>query len=168
MRHNVPPAPPPVPGLFPATAALCRALVTAGRSLWIDQPERSLIHQWVRQRRAARLIPHPETADFTLVTTPSRMPSLYHLNIGDGANPATATTLLIQLADLNALEKLLWNPVGAGSASPDETPELPPTFWQQREELQEMLPWGIDIFFIHGCSFVALPRRVALPTALPA
>ena len=180
MRHKVEVASPPVPGLFPATVALCQALVTAGRNLWLDQPSRSLIHQWFCHKSDVCLVSSPEQADFTLVTSPARMPSLYELNIGDGADPATATTLLIQLTDLDALERSLWQAAVARHsgldphvdttecALLDESPDLTPTFWHQREELQEMLPWGIDIFFIHDGSFVALPRDMAFPSALAA
>jgi alpha-D-ribose 1-methylphosphonate 5-triphosphate synthase subunit PhnH len=154
-----------VPGLFPATEALCHALLNPGHTLWIDQPKRSRLHQWCRHRTAGRLLTSPETADFTLVTNSACMPAFHHLNIGDGSDPATATTLLIQVAALGTEGELLWRPKRSGAPQQARVKGLPPSFWRQREELQEMLPWGIDIFFIHGHSFVALPR--SLPVKAP-
>jgi alpha-D-ribose 1-methylphosphonate 5-triphosphate synthase subunit PhnH len=90
------------------------------------------------------------------------MPSLYHLNIGDGSDPATSTTLLIQVTAFDSGRQLLWSPKGLDASEESPVLGLPPAFWRQREELQEMLPWGIDIFFIHGRSFVALPRGVPI------
>lgn len=160
LRHRVPQAPPPVPGMFPATAALCHALLNAAHSLWIDQPQHALLHQWCRYHTKGRIESSPETADYTLITCPAQMPSLYHLNIGDGSDPATSTTLLIQVAAFDSGRQLLWSPKGLDASQEPPVLGLPPAFWRQREELQEMLPWGIDIFFIHGRSFVALPRSV--------
>jgi alpha-D-ribose 1-methylphosphonate 5-triphosphate synthase subunit PhnH len=166
MRFDLPVKKSPVPGLHPATAALCQALATAERSLWIDQSERSLIHQWCRHASAACLVSSPTNADFTLVTAPACMPSLYRLNIGDGTDPATATTLLIQLPSLEPGLDMLWNPDRLGAFPQESLEGIPPHFWQQRRELQEMLPWGIDIFFIHASSFFGLPRTVNLaPTS---
>jgi alpha-D-ribose 1-methylphosphonate 5-triphosphate synthase subunit PhnH len=162
MRFEIPETKPTVPGLYPATAALCQGLATAGRSLWIDQTERSLLHQWCRYGTAACLVADPGKADFTLVTAPAHMPSLHRLNIGDGTDPATATTLLIQLHGVEPGRDTLWNLDRRGVFSLESLEEIPPHFWQERRELQEMLPWGIDIFFIHGDSFFSLPRTVYL------
>jgi alpha-D-ribose 1-methylphosphonate 5-triphosphate synthase subunit PhnH len=168
MRFDISAAMPTVPGLYPATAALCQGLATAERSLWIDQAERSLLHQWFRYSTAASLTTTPSKADFTLVTAPADMPSLYRLNIGDGKDPATATTLLIQLPAIEPGCDMLWNP-----ASPEALPlgrleGIPPRFWRERIDLQEMLPWGIDIFFIHESSFFSLPRTMKVTATSPA
>jgi alpha-D-ribose 1-methylphosphonate 5-triphosphate synthase subunit PhnH len=159
---------PTVPGLYPATAALCLALATAGRSLWIDQATHSLLHQWCRYGTAASLVADPGNADFTLVTAPAEMPSLYRLNIGDGTDPATATTLLIQLPTLEAGCDMLWNPANPEAFPQERLEDIPPHFWQERRELQEMLPWGIDIFFLHDSSFFCLPRTMRVTTDSPA
>jgi phosphonate C-P lyase system protein PhnH len=165
MRHRIPETPTEVPGLYPATVALCHALLNPRHTLWIDQLEHTLLRQWCRHRTIGRLVTNPETADFTLVTTPSRMPALYHLNIGDGSDPATATTLLIQVTAFDPKGELLWSPKDSAASHQARVEGLPSSFWRQREELQEMLPWGIDIFFIHDHSFVALPR--SLPVKPP-
>lgn len=168
MRHSVPNTQTPVCGLSPAAAALCNALLNSARTIWIDQPDRSLLHQWCLWRTAGLLAPGPEKADFTLVTCPSCMPALYHLNIGDGSDPATATTLLIQVPALDPQGDFLWDPSKDRVSPQKAIPGLPKAFWRQRIELQEMLPWGIDIFFIHDRNFVALPRSVSVATAEPA
>jgi phosphonate C-P lyase system protein PhnH len=168
MRQSTPDTHTPVHGLYPAAAALCKALLNSARTIWIDQPDKSLLHQWCLWRTEGLLSPSPEKADFTLVTCPSCMPALYHLNIGDGRDPATATTLLIQVPELDPQGDFLWDP-SKNRVSPQKAiPGLPKAFWRQRFELQEMLPWGIDIFFIHDRSFVALPRNVSVAIAEPA
>lgn len=168
MRFDIPRTMSTVPGLYPATAALCQGLATAGRTLWIDQAERSLLHQWCRYGTAACLVADPGKADFTLVTAPADMPSLYSLNIGDGTDPATATTLLIQLPALEPGHDMLWNPDRPGDSPQKSLEGIPPHFWQERRELQEMLPWGIDIFFIHESSFFSLPRTMRVTATSPA
>jgi phosphonate C-P lyase system protein PhnH len=159
---------PTVPGLYPATAALCQGLATAGRTLWVDQPEGSRLHHWCRHRTAARLVADADKADFTLVTAPADMPALHHLNIGDGADPASATTLLIQLLALDSGRDMLWSQDYADLFPLESLAGIPPHFWQERQELQEMLPWGIDIFFIHDASFFGLPRTMDVTCPIPA
>ncbi len=166
LRFDLPSSAPPVAGLYPATAALCQTLALAGRSLWVDQPRHSQIRRWCHRHTEARLVASPAQADFTLVTHPSRLPPLYHLNIGDGSDPATATTLLIQLPMLDYQLELIWSTDRGKGSPPRALHGLPHTFWHQREELQEMLPWGIDIFFLHDCSLVALPRTVHVEGSL--
>jgi alpha-D-ribose 1-methylphosphonate 5-triphosphate synthase subunit PhnH len=168
MWFEIPGARPTVPGLYPASAALCQGLATAGRSLWIDQAERSPLHQWCRYSTAACLTRTPGKADFTLITVPSDMPSLYRLNIGDGADPATATTLLIQLPALEPGSDMLWHPANPGALPQKFLEGIAPHFWQERIELQEMLPWGIDIFFIHESSFFSMPRTMRVTATSPA
>lgn len=166
-RHSVPDALTPVRGIFPATAALCQALLGSGRSLWVYHSDRSLLHQWCLWNTEGLLAPSPEKADFTLVTRSSRMPALYHLNIGDGCDPATSTTLLIQVPALDPGGDFLWDPKKKSVSPQEGVHGLPRSFWHQRVELQEMLPWGIDIFFIHEYSFVALPRSVSVSAPMP-
>lgn len=166
--QSVPKTTTPIHGLYPATVALCRTLLKSGRTIWIDQPGGSPLHQWCLWHTEGLIASSPKNADFTLVTHPSRLPALYHLNVGDGRNPTSATTLLIQVPAFDPKAEFMWDPKKTSVSPQDTIRGLPMSFWRQRMELQEILPWGIDIFFIHKHSFVALPRSMTVTAAHPA
>ena len=153
----------PVP-LYPATAAVCLALLDYDTPLWLDRSAaRPDVVEWLKFHCGVPLVDRPEAACFALVADCERMPPLTAFDAGTAEHPERSATLIVQVrALIGGTGRRLTGP-GIASEVRLDVAGVPATFWTWVSDNHELFPRGVDVFMSAGQVIAALPRttRVA-------
>jgi alpha-D-ribose 1-methylphosphonate 5-triphosphate synthase subunit PhnH len=148
-------APPP---LHPATAAILLTLVDAETPLWIA-PAFAAACDWIGFHGGTRPVPVIGDAAFVLTDA---LPRLDALATGSDEAPATAATIILQVASLGAGRRLLLAGPGLPAPATLAVDGLPDDFVEIWAANHALFPRGIDIILCSGTTVAALPRSVRI------
>lgn len=161
------PAPraPATTAITPAAAALALALLDADTRVWIDAPlDGEALRAWLRFHTGCVFVSRPDQADFALLGSLAAAGDLDAFAAGDDEHPDRSTTLIVQVASLEARGPGAMRLRGPGirSSATLAAAGADPGFvarWQARRAL---FPRGNDLFLARGARLAALPRGVDL------
>lgn len=152
--------------LHPACAAACLTLLDIDTQVWI-QPEFGLdVKDWLVFHTGCRFVEHPYEADFALVNQAQSSPSLNQFNPGSPEFPEQSTTVLVQVAGVDAGESAILRGPGIKTQQAVRLSVLPDRFWSEWEENTRSYPLGIDMLWFCERQVIGLPRTSRV-TAVP-
>lgn len=158
---------PPLPGLAPATYALCLALLDVDTPLWLSPVfDTPIIRANLTFHCGCPIVGTREQARFALLEG-SELHDLRGFELGNDRYPDQSCTLLIQLPQLDGGLRLTWRGPGIQSENQVALP-LAEGFWSERDARNDF-PRGLDAFFLAGNSVIGLPRstRVSVTQTQP-
>jgi alpha-D-ribose 1-methylphosphonate 5-triphosphate synthase subunit PhnH len=150
-------APAPPPPLCPATAAVLLTLLDADTSIWLD-PACAAAADWLTFHCGSPFV-EPPRAGFAVAC---EMPQLSDLHDGTDEAPETATTLVLQVADLGHGTVLRLFGPGLRNPATLAVRGLPDDFSAQWRTNHKSFPRGIDLILCAGSRIAALPRSVEI------
>jgi alpha-D-ribose 1-methylphosphonate 5-triphosphate synthase subunit PhnH len=152
-------------GLHPATYALCLTLLDEHSAVWCAS---SLDSRTVRHNLAfhcgSPVVEQAEQAAFALLNVDD-LGVLDLFDPGTDRDPHLSCTVVVQLESLDGGSVTHWQGPGIAQRRSMHLP-VPGTFWQQRQKMR--FPCGVDVLFVSGDEFVALPRSTRVLHSVPA
>jgi alpha-D-ribose 1-methylphosphonate 5-triphosphate synthase subunit PhnH len=148
---------PPAP-LAGATAALLLTLVDAETRLWLA-PELAPARDWLVFHTGAPITDDASAAAFAVSQT---LPDLSRFSAGTDEAPETSTTLIVQVENIGAGQRLRLSGPGLRVPATLAVEGLPadfPDIWAANHALY---PRGIDLLLVAGTALVALPRGLTV------
>ena len=145
------------PGLAPAAAAFLLTMLDYETPLWLQHRGEALC-DYVRFHCGAPLVEEPRVARFALVTDASGMPDLAAFDAGVPEYPDRSATLVVQVPRLVGGRRVRVSGPGIPAETHIEPAALRPDFWMQWQRNGAAFPCGVDVMFVCGSSFLALPR----------
>lgn len=144
-----------------AAGAVALALCDAEAPLWLD-PGLAPCADYLRFHCGAPLAP-PDIAHFALIGDAHAMPPLDAFALGSDEYPDRSTTLIVEVARLQAGHGLTLSGPGIADTARLDVSGLPKRFWAERDLLAELFPRGLDVILTCGDHLAAVPRttRVA-------
>lgn len=150
---------PPAP-LTPWAGALALTLCDLDTPVWLDPVlDQPMVRAWLRFHAGCPLVEEPATAAFALVGGAAHLDDLSTFDIGPEEDPDRSTTVIAQVADLDA----------GADGPPLRGPGIPGTvrvratglasgFWAAWRENGALYPQGVDVFLAAPDRLVGLPR----------
>ncbi|MFY2950859.1 phosphonate C-P lyase system protein PhnH [Achromobacter ruhlandii] len=145
-------------GLSPALTALLLTLVDVDTPLWLPQGLDAGVLDFLRFHCACPMVPSASLARFAAVPAGGSAPALASCHPGDPAYPDLSTTLLIEVASLDAGAEVTLTGPGIQSRQALRAAGLPDGFWRDWRINHQRFPLGVDVFLTHGRQLCALPR----------
>lgn len=157
--------------LGPAMAHLLLALTDDDSAVWWQQDNAvsaasaaSAAARWLRFHTGATMAPAPDQATFAVIEQASRMAPLAAFSLGQAESPEHSTTLLVEVAALDAGPALEWSGPGIRTTQHVRITGLPPDFWHQWQTNHGSFPQGVDIVFTCNGLALGLPRTTRVRT----
>lgn len=153
---------PPAP-LAPATGALALALFDFEAPVWRDATLGSDgIGEWLQFHCGCPLRDDVTAARFGLIGDPAGLADLERFPLGSDERPEFGATLIVQVPALQGGPELVLRGPGIESARVMAVAGLPDGFAVERRLLRGLFPRGLDLVFVSGGSFLALPRSTTV------
>ena len=141
----------------PVTALLL-TLVDVATPLWLPQGLDAGVLDFLRFHCACPVVPSASLARFAVVPAGSAAPTQASCHPGDPAYPDLSTTLLIEVASLDAGAEVSLAGPGIQGRQALRAAGLPEGFWRDWRINHQRFPLGVDVFLTHGRQLCALPR----------
>jgi alpha-D-ribose 1-methylphosphonate 5-triphosphate synthase subunit PhnH len=155
-RRPRPPAP-----LAPAADALVRALCDGDVSLWLSpavaRPEAA---DHLRFHSEARIVAAAHEAAFAVIDAGEL--DIAAFPAGTPAYPDRGATVIVQCGSLSGGPELALSGPGIAAIAPFAVQGLPADFPAQAMANRGRFPCGIDLIFVEGDRFLALPRSARI------
>jgi alpha-D-ribose 1-methylphosphonate 5-triphosphate synthase subunit PhnH len=148
--------------LSEATTALLLSLADSDTPVWMPEGLDDDVKRYLRFHCGCPFVATPAEARFVVVPAGFAWPALADCDPGDAAYPDRSATLLLEVAALAGGPEIVLK--GPGINPQRETPQtisiadIPAEFWNEWHANHRQFPLGVDVFFIHGSQFCALPR----------
>ena len=146
-----------------AAAAVCLTLLDFDTRIWADFPPASDTGRWLVFHTHAPF-DRPENAGFALVTDPDKMPDLKSFPMGTAQQPEASALVIVQARALEGGKKIGLSGPGIDGRTLFSPQGLCDAFWQQRREMADYFPLGLDFIFTSGSVLAALPRTTRTDT----
>jgi alpha-D-ribose 1-methylphosphonate 5-triphosphate synthase subunit PhnH len=156
-------APPAVPGLMPATAALLLALADHETPVWWAAPGPAT---WLRFHTGAPAVEAPGQARFAVCALGHERPALTAFCAGSDVSPEGSTTLLLELPALDGGPARRWSGPGLREPLALGVAGLPEPFWSQWADNHARFPSGVDVILLCGSELIGLPRTTAVSSPM--
>jgi len=143
--------------LDPASAAFLLTMADFETPIWLQEYSAAAA-EYLRFHCGAPVAEHPGEARFALATNPATMPDLDRYDLGQPEYPDRSTTLLIQVQRARRGNAVTLRGPGVKGTSVLELDGLAADFWLQWKRNDALFPCGVDVLFICGNTFCALPR----------
>jgi alpha-D-ribose 1-methylphosphonate 5-triphosphate synthase subunit PhnH len=153
----LPVGPRPAGELSPAAAAVALTLVDFETPVWLD-PTLGSAAPWLRFHCGAPQVEDPAKAAFAFARGPEALPALDQLDLGSEEYPDRSTTLVLEVAGLEAESGLRLTGPGIENESRLAVAGLAAGWWQARAALGILFPLGLDLILVAGDRLAALPR----------
>ena len=156
------PAPAAPAPLSPTAAAVALALFDYETPVWLDAPLTNTpqVADWIRMQTGARVTADPQTAAFAFLADPTRMPAFDAFSIGTAEYPDRSTTLVLQVENFGAGERLSLSGPGIAGARSFSSEPLPVDFVERLFANRALFPRGVDLILVSPTAVAALPRSV--------
>ena len=141
----------------PAMAHVLLALTDDDTAVWWQQDDRAAAH-WLSFHTGARQAATPADAAFAVLDSAADMPPLAAFAAGSVDAPERSTTLLLEVASLDAGPAVEWRGPGILGMQTVQIAGLPDNFWTQWHANHASLPQGVDIIFTCAGAALGLPR----------
>jgi alpha-D-ribose 1-methylphosphonate 5-triphosphate synthase subunit PhnH len=130
-----------------ASAATCLTLLDYETTVWTDVDRNSPVINWLQFCCGGSVVTEPCMANFTIITKPATMPALDYFRIGQNEYPGNVTTMVVQVDDILPAKDDRYSSIFADKATQLELKGITDNFWRQWQQLSNLHPSGIDIFF---------------------
>jgi alpha-D-ribose 1-methylphosphonate 5-triphosphate synthase subunit PhnH len=153
---------PPAP-LMPGTGALALALFDFETPVWRDAVLADAgIGTWLRFHCGCPLATEAAGARFALLGDPAGLTELERFPLGSDERPESGATLIVQVPALLGGPELVLSGPGIETTRTVAVAGLPTAFAEERRLLRGLFPRGLDLIFVSGTAFLALPRSTSL------
>lgn len=149
------------PQLSPACAAACLTLLDLETQLWLQPTFAEDVKTWLLFHTGC-LLTSAQTANFAIINDCASMPALSAFNQGSDQEPEAATTLLVQVENLETGESIRITGPGIDGINSLSVGGLSAAFWQDLVNNVRSYPKGIDIFLFTRDTVVGLPRTTKI------
>lgn len=149
-------------GLSPAMTALLLTLVDVDTPLWLPQGASADTLAFLRFHCGCPIVPSPALARFAAAPAGFEAPALSACHPGDPAYPDQSTTLLIEVASLDAGPQAMLSGPGIQSRQALAATGLPEGFWREWRLNHQRFPLGVDVLLTQGRRICGLPRSTRL------
>jgi alpha-D-ribose 1-methylphosphonate 5-triphosphate synthase subunit PhnH len=146
----------PSAGLSPAAAALALTLADIDAPVWLGGTAAEAA-AWIRFHTGAAVVADPRAALFAFADR-GAIPDLRRLDAGTDEYPDRSTTLVVEVAHLDAGGPIALRGPGIEDVHRVAIDGPDAAFWRLRAELHELFPRGIDVVFTCGTRVLGLPR----------
>jgi len=146
-------------GLDCAAAAVALSLFDFETPVWLS-PDLvgSDAEAWLRFHAGCPLTSAPGEAAFAVVTGAGVCPPLAAFNQGDAKYPDRSTTVVLQVASLDAGQPVVLTGPGIRTDVQIAPSGLPDGFWDQVQTNHAQFQFGVDLLLVAGSKLLALPR----------
>jgi alpha-D-ribose 1-methylphosphonate 5-triphosphate synthase subunit PhnH len=145
--------------LHQAAAAVCLTILDMETPLWTDLPVSSDAVDWLRFHCGCPVIQDPSKAAFALIIHGELLTTLDSFNQGEDAFPEKSTTLIVQVSGILSGSGPFWvRGPGIDGCEHLSIHGLKKEFWKAWRFNHGLYPFGVDVLFSAGTTFVALPR----------
>jgi len=150
---------PHAPEIFnSSSAATCLTLLDSDTPVWTDIDWRNPAISWLQFACGSSIVTELCMAKFAIITKPDVMPPLDFFRVGRHELHEKATTILVQVDDIDpVLENRRIN-AGPGAAVGLKPKGVADIFWYQWRRLSRLHPLGMDIFFTCDDVLTACPK----------
>jgi alpha-D-ribose 1-methylphosphonate 5-triphosphate synthase subunit PhnH len=148
----------PPEGIDPAAGAALMMLLDFETPLWSNLDHDSAGVQWLRFHTGTPFTRVKKKAAFALCTDPDRLGNLRDFNPGTSESPQESTTLIVQTERIDESAWLKLTGPGIQTHTHLKLTGLPDQFIAQRAKIFDTYPLGVDMIFVCGTVFVAIPR----------
>lgn len=140
-----------------AATTIALALVDFETPLYLDPAlANPAAEAYLKFHCGTRIVPDAKDAAFAILDgTPGDLDAF---NTGTDEYPELGATLIIQVETIKVGGPLTLTGPGIKDSAQLGLPDVPASFWKEREKLQRYFPRGIDLIFVSGARMVALPR----------
>jgi len=151
-------------GVDIATAAIALTLLDFETRVWLDPlVGKTDFESYLSFHCGCPIVDDHSRADFAIITDISNIPALSGFDAGSQELPDRSATLIIQVPELNLSDDgLLLSGPGIETTQSLVIAGVPHALWEQRQELAELFPRGIDLIFTSGTKVAALPRTTLI------
>ena len=154
-------------GLDQASAAVCLTLLDGETPLWLQEGCEDRLASWLRFQCGCPLVEDPAAAAFALISDPLAMPPMDTFSSGTAQYPDRSTTLILQMDTLEEGNLVVIRGPGIKERMGLTLASLPEAFWEQRQQVCDGFPQGIDLILTCGRRLAALPRTTRIERTLP-
>jgi alpha-D-ribose 1-methylphosphonate 5-triphosphate synthase subunit PhnH len=151
---------PPGP-LGRAAVATALTLFDFETPVWLDPAAASAVAH-LRFHCNCPLAAHPAEADFAIAADLLALPPLDGFALGNDLYPDRSTTLILEVAGLEADGALRLTGPGIEREMPLAIAGLPSGFWAGRAALAPLFPRGLDLIVACGDRLAAVPRTTSV------
>jgi alpha-D-ribose 1-methylphosphonate 5-triphosphate synthase subunit PhnH len=144
-----------------AAASVALTLCDIDTKVWLDDKLTSA-SSYIAFHCGAAITADAGEASFALVADPADLPPLDAFSLGTDQYPERSTTLVIEVAGLVASYGVRISGPGIRDTARLGVAGLPARFWSERAALNELFPRGVDVLFVSGTQFAALPRSTRI------
>jgi len=145
--------------LYPATLAICLALVDLETPLWLDPASRTPeVSAHLRFHCGCPIVDDAGRGRFAVVAAPAAMPALDRFDPGTDEYPDRSATVIVQARALAAGTGRRLTGPGIASEGRLDVDGLPAQFWEGLRANHDRFPRGVDVLLTAGLALVALPR----------
>jgi len=148
--------------LHHASGAISLALLDFETPLWSDLENESKEIQWIKFHTGAPYTYTKKTALFALCTDFKNLEEPQTFNQGNDESPHHSSTLIIETKKIDRKKKIRLTGPGIKTEIFIELKGIKDSFLTQRSLLHKNYPLGVDMIFVWGSSFVAIPRTSKL------
>lgn len=142
----------------PAMSALLLTLADHDTPVWLPPAVSEQARQYLRFHCGCTLVSTPAQARFVIVPAGCPAPELAACDPGDPAYPDRSATVLIDVAALDGGAPVRLTGPGILNARTITISGVPGGFWPAWQRNHSRFPLGVDVLFVHGAHFTALPR----------
>jgi alpha-D-ribose 1-methylphosphonate 5-triphosphate synthase subunit PhnH len=146
----------------PAMTATALTLADFETAIWLDPVTAPDAVPYLRFHTGAPFTSNSAKAAFAFVPDATRLPRLAAFSQGTLEYPDTSTTIVIDIADIEAGRGLHLSGPGISGKRRIEIPALPDTFIADLTANRALFPCGVDLIFCHGTRITALPRSTRI------
>ncbi len=154
---------PPAP-LSAVAGAVAATLIDGDTPVWLGPTLSGVkaIDRWLTFHTGAPITTLPSEAAFALVADPAKMPALESFAQGTQAYPDRSTTLVVQVASLQAGRTLTLSGPGIRDTACLRVSSLPAHFADQWVANNARFPRGVDVVLAGPDAVACLPRTVTI------
>lgn len=152
----------PPEGIHPAAGAILMTLLDFETPLWSDLAHDSEGIQWLRFHTGASFTRMEHNAAFALCTDYDRLGDPEAFNQGTIESPQLSSTLVVQARGIDDRDSLRLTGPGIQTPKFLRVTGIKNQFFRKRARLFETYPLGVDMIFVCGTVFVAIPRTTSV------
>lgn len=152
----------PPKGMHLAAGAVLMTLLDFETPLWSNLDHDSAGIQWLRFHTGTPFTREKKNAAFALCTDYDNLGNPGDFGLGTIESPQESTTLIVQTRGIDERATLRLTGPGIQTQTHLKLTGVPNQFFQQRAQLFDTYPLGVDMIFVCNTIFVAIPRTTKL------
>jgi alpha-D-ribose 1-methylphosphonate 5-triphosphate synthase subunit PhnH len=148
----------PPQGIDPAAGAILMMLLDFETPLWSNLDHDSAAIQWLRFHTGTPFTQAKKKSAFVLCTDYEDLGDLEDYSMGTIESPHQSTTLIVQTKGIVEKGALRLTGPGIQTHTDLKLTGIANRFFKKRARILDSYPLGVDLIFVCGTVFVAIPR----------